>query len=77
MSELLVGSLPYTVLLYVVSEPGAWTVQEIVDDLPGASPTDVAAAIDVLLSTGFLHSNSTDGRLWPLRAGKQAFRSAG
>ncbi len=77
MSELLVGSLAYTVLLYVVSEPGTWTIQDIVDDLPGASPADVSDTIATLLSAELLHSNSTDGRLWPLRAGKQAFRSAG
>ncbi len=77
MADIQVGSLPYTVLLYVVSEPGTWTPQDIVEDLPGVTPDGVDEALTALLKLGMVHLNSTDGHLWPLRAGKQAFRGAG
>lgn len=71
------GSLPYTVLLYVVSEPGAWTAQDIVEDLPGTSPDALDEALGALLREEMVHINSTDDHLWPLKAGKVAFREVG
>lgn len=77
MLDLQLGSLPYTVLLYVVSEPGVWTPQEVVEDLPGTAPDELDDALRALVGAGMVHLNSTDGHLWPLKAGKQAFREAG
>lgn len=71
------GSLPYTILLYVVSEPGAWTAQDIVEDLPGTSPQALDEALVALIREGMIHVNSTDDHLWPLKPGKVAFREAG
>ncbi|MCB9779667.1 MAG: hypothetical protein H6742_13970 [Alphaproteobacteria bacterium] len=77
MSNVDPGSVLYTVLLYVVSDPGDWTVEEIVDDLPNLSLAAVRDALATLSSEGLVHQNSTDMRLWPTRAGKDLLRQAG
>lgn len=76
MSSLETGSIFHTILLYTVSEPGEWTDESIVDDLPELSLSDVRAAIDELVAAGLLHVNSTDLHLWPTAAGKNLFRQA-
>ncbi|RME27461.1 MAG: hypothetical protein D6798_04490 [Deltaproteobacteria bacterium] len=76
MAELEPGSVSHTVLLYCVSEPGEWTAEDIVDDLPDLELREVRRAIDELAAAGLLHVNSTDSHLWPTRAGKDLFRKA-
>jgi len=70
MSDLGPGSLKYTVLLYSVSEPGAWCADDIAEDLPDTDPGQVESAVQELETGGLIHRNSTDKRLWPLRAGR-------
>lgn len=77
MSNVDPGSVLYTVLLYVVSDPGDWTVEEIVDDLPHLTLPDVRDSLATLSEQGLVHQNSTDLRLWPTRAGKDLLRQAG
>ena len=74
MGDLLPGSILYTVLLYSVSEPGVWRADDIVDDLADVDPGDVDGAVSQLIERGFIHINSTDQRLWPLRAGRAALQ---
>lgn len=76
MAQLEPGSIHHTVLLYCVSEPGEWTAEDIVEDLPDLSVGTVQDAIDALVDAGMMHQNSTDLRLWPTRAGKDQFRRA-
>lgn len=76
MSTLETGSIYHTVLLYSVSEPGEWTDEDIVEDLPELDLAQVRSAIDELVSAGLLHVNSTDLHLWPTAAGKNLFRQA-
>lgn len=76
MARIEPGSVLHTVLLYVVSDPGDWTPQEIVDDLDGLTLAQVQAALEQLTQHGLVHQNSTDRRLWPTRAGKDMFRQA-
>ncbi|MEL6341772.1 MAG: hypothetical protein AAFV53_01470 [Myxococcota bacterium] len=64
------GTLSHTVLLYTVSEPGDWTVEDIVEDLPANPPEAVRRAATQLFEAGYIHINSSDHRLWPRRAGK-------
>ena len=68
------GTVPHTVLLYTVSEPGEWTVDDIVEDLPGADPGAVRRAAQGLFSEGYIHINSADQRLWPRRTGRALLR---
>ena len=74
MGELHPGSIPYTVLLYSVSEPGEWRADDIAEDLLDADPNAVRRAVEDLLKRGYLHRNSTDERLWPLKAGRAALQ---
>lgn len=74
MGELIPGSVEYTVLLYSVSEPGAWREDDIADDLPDGDLEQVRSAVQGLLARGLIHRNSTDERLWPLRAGREAIQ---
>lgn len=74
MGELVPGSVLYSVLLYSVSEPGVWSVDDILDDLPDSDRGQIEAAVQVLESRGLIHRNSTDERLWPLRAGRQTLQ---
>lgn len=76
MSSIEPGSVNHTVLVYCVSEPGDWTVEDIVDDLPELSLAGVRAALGLLVDAGLVHVNSTDHRLWPTRAGKDLLRKA-
>jgi len=76
MAHIEPDSILHTVLLYVVSEPGEWTAQDIVDDLPELTLDKVTQALDTLADGSMLHVNSTDGRIWPTRAGKDHFRKA-
>ncbi len=76
MAELEQGSVYHTILLYCVSEPGEWTAEDIVDDLPDLDLRTVGAALRQLVDAGLLHINSTDSHLWPTRAGKDLFRKA-
>jgi hypothetical protein len=64
------GSVPHTVLLYTVSEPGDWTASSIADDLPGSDPAALKRAAKRLHSAGLIHINSADLRLWPRRSAK-------
>ena len=64
------GSIKHTVLVYTVSEPGDWTIEAIVDDLPDASAEKIQRATHQLFDAGYIHINSSDKRLWPRRAGK-------
>jgi hypothetical protein len=68
------GSVPHTVLVYAVSEPGDWTVQTISEDLPDTSPEVIQSATHALFDAGYIHINSSDHRLWPRRAGKAMLR---
>ncbi|MFT5681747.1 MAG: hypothetical protein ACI8RZ_002659 [Myxococcota bacterium] len=68
------GSIPHTVLVYTVSEPGDWTIKTIVEDLPDASPESIQSATNELFHAGYIHINSSDHRLWPRRAGKAMIR---
>lgn len=70
------SSIEQTVLLYAISEPGGWTAAQIVDDLDGLDLAQVRRALQGLQAQGLLHENSTDGRIWPTRAGKDLFRKA-
>lgn len=74
MGEVIPGSLGYTVLLYSVSEPGEWRSEDIVDDLPDCDPEQVHKVVGELEARGFIHRNSTDKRLWPLRPGRDAIQ---
>ncbi len=74
MGDVLPGSVLYTVLLYSVSEPGVWRADDIAEDLPEGDPASVATAVEDLKARGFIHINSTDNRLWPLRAGRAALQ---
>jgi Fe2+ or Zn2+ uptake regulation protein len=76
MARIEPGSVLHTVLLYVVSDPGDWTEQEIVDDLDDLTLAQVQNALTLLVQHGLVHQNSTDRRLWPTRAGKDLFRQA-
>jgi len=76
MGQIEPDSVLHTVLLYVVSEPGDWTSQDIVDDLPELDLAQVAQALELLSEHGLVHVNSTDLRIWPTRAGKDHFRKA-
>lgn len=76
MARIEPGSVLHTVLLYVVSDPGDWTAQDIVDDLDDLTLTQVEQALALLTQHGLVHVNSTDSRLWPTRAGKDMFRQA-
>jgi predicted transcriptional regulator len=62
------------VLLYSISEPGEWRAEDIAEDLPDSDPEQVRRAVEELLEQGLLHRNSTDQRLWPLRAGREAMQ---
>ena len=68
------GSVQHTVLVYTVSEPGDWTVEDIVEDLPDTSPESIHTATHQLFDAGYIHINSSDHRLWPRRAGKAMLR---
>ncbi len=74
MGDLIPGSVHYTVLLYSVSEPGVWRVDDIADDLPESDLTQIQSAVKDLESRGLIHRNSTDERLWPLRAGREVLQ---
>ena len=74
MGDLLPGSVLYTVLLYSVSDPGVWRADEIADDLSDVDPQEVQGAVSMLRERGFIRINSTDNRLWPLRAGRAALQ---
>ena len=76
MGDLGPGSLLYTVLLYSVSEPGVWRVSDIAEDLDDTNVEQIARAVDDLEARGLLHRNSTDERLWPLKAGRALFQRA-
>lgn len=77
MGELVPGSIPYTILLYSVSEPGEWREDDIVEDLVDCDVDQVRSAVDALAARGLIHRNSTDRRLWPLRAGREFLARAG
>lgn len=68
------GSIKHTVLVYTVSEPGDWTIEAIMEDLPGEAPEIIQQATHQLFDAGFIHINSSDNRLWPRRAGKAMLR---
>lgn len=68
------GSVQHTVLVYTVSEPGDWTIESIVEDLPDTSVEDIQSATSELFNAGYIHINSSDRRLWPRRAGKAMLR---
>ena len=72
MGDLFPGTVLYTVLRYSVSEPGVWRADDIADDLSDVEAADVQSAVDALKARGLIHINSTDNRLWPLRAGRAA-----
>lgn len=69
------GSVPHTVLLYTVSEPGDWTAQSIAEDLPGLGAAAVQRAARQLSMAGLIHINSADHRLWPSRAARAVIPS--
>ena len=64
------GSVPHTILLYTVSEPGDWTASSIAEDLPGSDPAALRRAAKTLHKAGLIHINSADHRLWPRRSAK-------
>jgi hypothetical protein len=68
-------SLHYLVLTYAVSEPGDWTLATIEEDLPNPEP-GLRQAAEELVQVGMMHINSYDGRLWPLKAGRDLLRRA-
>ena len=69
------GSVPHTVLLYTVSEPGDWTASSIAEDLPDLELSAVRRAARQLSRAGLIHINSTDHRLWPRRAARSVISS--
>jgi hypothetical protein len=72
MGELSPGSLLHTVLVYAISEPGEWSAALIAEDLPWTTADQVDGLVGMLTDAGMVHRNSTDGRLYPSTAGKQA-----
>ena len=68
------GTVPNTILIYTVSEPGDWTVETIAEDLPDTSTEAIQSATHQLSDAGYIHINSSDRRLWPRRAGKAMLR---
>lgn len=74
MGELVPGTLPYMVLVYSVSEPGQWRSDDIAEDLEDGDLNQIRAAVDGLEALGLVHRNSTDQRIWPLRAGREALQ---
>ena len=76
MSNLESGSVRHTVLVYAVSEPGGWTVDSIAEDLPGLGLDDIRSAASDLFDGSFIHINSFDRRLWPMRSGREAIAQA-
>jgi len=76
MNDLEPGSVRHTVLVYAVSEPGQWTTDAIAEVLPSESLAEIELATADLIEWGYMHVNSFDRRLWPLRAGRQAIAAA-
>lgn len=74
MGDLIPGTILYSVLLYSISEPGVWRADDIAEDLPESELSQIQSAVHDLESRGLIHRNSTDERLWPLRAGREAMQ---
>lgn len=74
MGEIVPGTLPYMVLVYSVSEPGEWRTDDIAEDLQDADLDQIRTAVEGLEALGLVHRNTTDQRLWPLRAGREALQ---
>ena len=68
------GTVSHTILIYTVSEPGDWTIDTIVEDLPDTSAEVIQSVTHQLFNAGYIHINSSDHRLWPRIAGKAMLR---
>jgi hypothetical protein len=65
------GTLPHTILVAVVSEPGEWSVNLLVEEYEFLDREDIETEVQRLAGAELLHVNSTDLRLWPRRAGRR------
>tara|TARA_R110000796_G_scaffold63155_5_gene145613 strand:+ start:1548 stop:1802 length:255 start_codon:yes stop_codon:yes gene_type:complete len=74
------GSIAWTILNYVVNEPGEWTLPSIVKDMGGATKSYASVRTD-LIKVEYILSNDSSGnfgahKLIPTPEGIEAFSKA-